>query len=272
MPQFMTFNSACSFTCLAVLLENIGINTTDEEIIRKLKLPFLFHYSDHRYLCGTMLQGKELFDAYLNQFSYIFNEVKILKQNVPSMLIDNLSNNALSMLGIIENESKHSMVAISYNHDNEIFNFIDPSTDKSSEYHVKAFTYDELLNNLDSTVYIGWISPNITAKQQTLDRSNYSPLDSLDKYIEEVTDWMNQSHDFKSKKAAKEHLFKPILSEARIMMDVAGYADIAIRITDLTLKFRNWYHSKLNTLDNSFISEYLLLLNDYRSIVDSNYI
>ena len=62
--KYMSFNSSCSYCCLANLLEGYGVDREDRELALDMDLPWLFSYDPEgrTFLAGAMLQGKAWFD------------------------------------------------------------------------------------------------------------------------------------------------------------------------------------------------------------------
>ncbi len=63
-PKYMHFNSSCSYTALAMLLSDKGIDTEDTDIALEIGLPWMFDREEGYYLAGPMLQGAKWFDLF----------------------------------------------------------------------------------------------------------------------------------------------------------------------------------------------------------------
>ena len=104
----MSFNSSCSYCCLANLLESYGIDKEDRDIALESGLPYLFSYdeSEHSYLAGAMLQGNFWFNRYLNSIGFTFSEELLPKETVTAFLDTHIP----CMIGLKSQFGRHAMI------------------------------------------------------------------------------------------------------------------------------------------------------------------
>ena len=107
--KYMTFNSSCSYTGVANMLEQYGVDTTDCSIAMSMKLPYLFSCKDGVYMAGPMLQSAEWFNLFLHPIGFEMIEKEIPAAQVPGYL----KQQKTAMLGLqVGENNKHTVVYI----------------------------------------------------------------------------------------------------------------------------------------------------------------
>ncbi len=119
--KYMHFNSSCSYTALAMLLEEKGISTEDTDIALEIGLPWFFDKKEDCFLAGPNLQGAEWFDIYLNPRGLRMFEENIDREDIP----DHLTDHGKCMLGIRLPEGKGRHAVVFYKYDGS-YHFYNP--------------------------------------------------------------------------------------------------------------------------------------------------
>lgn len=219
--KYMHFNSSCSYTALAILLEDKGIETEDVDISIEIGLPWIFAEKDGIFLSGPMLQGKEWFDLYLNPKGLCLNEDHIKKENIPSYL----KAHGKCMLGVYVqgNGGKHAVVFHKYDGQYHFYNPIKDGSDAPTEI---VFNETQLLQALDDIT--------IVASILECPKSNYDKRKILDqstlvlrKLYSEIEKFSKRPHSDEEYKEAMDVIFRAILLDGITMLEISGQNKLA---------------------------------------------
>lgn len=215
--KYMTFNSSCSYCCLANQLEGCGIDVEDREIALKMGLPWLLSYDEgeRTYLAGAMLQGKYWFDRYLNSIGFEFVEEFVPKFNAS----DFAANYAPCMMGLKTEFGKHAMICTGQ--ENGKYRFLNPHRMDDGQPDELLLTGDELMQALSEVNAIGRIVRTETIK--TMDGSDFeNSLICLHHYGEDLHRFFSAHRTNGEIMAAMNTLLRPFAVDGLAMMELAG--------------------------------------------------
>lgn len=210
--KYMTFNSSCSYCCLANLLERYGISREDRELALDMGLPRLFaRREDGTYLAGAMLQGKPWFDRALSPLGFRFEEELLSRPEVP----ERLEALGSAMVGMAVGQGKHAVVFLGK--EGERYRFLNPHRRDDGQADELLLTKDELLERLDEENAVGRIVPG----ERSLPEDWDSPT-ALKDYCRDMTDFCGAFRTKEAIFARVNTLFRPFAVDLLAMMELAG--------------------------------------------------
>lgn len=219
--KYMTFNSSCSYTGIANMLEQYGVNTTDREIALGMKLPYLFVYDDGAYVSGPMLQKAEWFDIYLNSIGFQLIEKKISADKVA----DYLKEQKTAMLGIkMGNAGKHAIVYIGMEADELIF--INNKWENEEVPSEIKFSEEELREKIDAEVVVAILQTIKATKVCMTDKLEES-LVVLQANVLEIIELCNKEVTVKYLQSKLNTLFRPLFLDGITMLNLIGETEFA---------------------------------------------
>ncbi|AUD65639.1 hypothetical protein BK011_08015 [Tenericutes bacterium MZ-XQ] len=233
--KYMSFNRSCSFTCLAYMIGEYGLNYTDKDIAIEMKLAYLF-YNDSKnneYLSGAMLQGKRWFDLFLNRHSFEFIEDEYKKTAALSFI---KNSNRKLMVGINLKTGKHAMVYCPS--ETQLFRFFNPHYENDGAADFFVYSDKELIDLLDDEVTIGYINhnPRITGPELELyDHSN----GYLDRYVVDIIEFCSIEHTLDEIRKVKESLFAGLLLSPIPLLEFEGETELVGCLRKLQTDFIN---------------------------------
>ena len=232
--KHMTFNASCAFAGIANMLEAFDINKEDHEIALGMKLPYLFRYDDvsKTYQTGISLQGKELFNLYLNTLGIDFEEVFIPKHEVFRML-DTMDR--ATMIGILlESGQKHAVIFTQRRNDQYVF--LNNRRQDSNEPEEYVYNQTELSDKLEERTAVGWLEPCLR-KETDFDLHLNESLAVLLRYKDEIQNFCSILQPFEEIKSARDRLFRPLLLDGLTMMQLIGNEKMYLLQKDIQTKY-----------------------------------
>ena len=205
--KYISFNRSCSYTCLAYMIGDYGLNYTDKDIALEMKLAYLFYHDskNNEYLSGAMLQGKRWFDLFLNRHSFEFFEDKYKKIDALSVI---MNSNRKLMVGINLKTGKHAMVYCPS--ETQLFRFFNPHYENDGAADFFVYSEQELLDLLDDEVTIGYINHNPIITVPELELYGHSK-GYLDKYAVDIIKFCSVEHTLDEILEVKESMFAGLL-------------------------------------------------------------
>lgn len=205
--KYMSFNRSCSYTCLAYVVEDYGLEYSDMEIAVEMKLAYLFYYDseNNEYLSGAMLQGKRWFNLFLNRHSLEFKENSYSKNEAINYI--NASTRKL-MIGLNLKTGKHAMVYCPSN--TKKYKFFNPHYEKDGSADFFVLSVTELPDLLDDVVTVGYINHDPNIEPPELEPYEYSS-GYLDKYLVDIIDFCSVEHTLAEILEVMESLFAGLL-------------------------------------------------------------
>ncbi len=203
----MSFNRACSYTCLAYMIEDFALDYSDSDIVIEMKLAYLF-FNDSKsnyYYSGAMLQGKKWFDLFLNRHHLDFRENIIQKEDIIKYIRD--SSKKL-MIGLNLDLGKHAMVYCPTL--TEVYRFMNPHYKDDGESDYIVYTEKQLLEKLDDEVSVGYViyDTNIQGSDEHI---YYESKYYLGKYIADFVEFCETERTMDEINNRREGLFSPLL-------------------------------------------------------------
>ncbi len=229
--KYMTFNSSCSYTGVANMLAQYGVDTDDRTIAREMKLPLLFYKEDGAYLAGPMLQSAEWFDLYLNSIGYRIVERWSEREDVPEIL----ERAKTVMLGLrLSSKGKHAVVYRGM--DDDRFVFLNNKWKHTDEPERLAFTRAELLERLDERCVMAELQP------AEIRKADFEPLFKqsvriLEELKQDLRDFCGRQHTQQEIRAQMDPLFRAILLDAVTMLELSEKNDLADKLRGVQRAF-----------------------------------
>ena len=223
----MHFNSSCSYTALAMLLEDRGIDTEDTEIVLEEGLPWIFAEEDDCFCTGAMLQGKEWFDIFLNPRGLTLVEQFIEKAQLPGYL----KEHGMCMLGLKlpGNNGKHAVVFTEYNGS---YRFYNPDREGSKQNVEIILTEDELLQAADDSTAVGYLKEHEVITHPLNDLLKES-ISALHKNYNAIEEFSLSTHTGNEYREAMDKLFRALLLDGITMLDLIGESGLAQEFKDV---------------------------------------
>lgn len=215
--KYMTFNSSCSYCCLANLLESHEIHKEDREIALEMGLPYLFSYdeTDNAYQAGAMLQGEYWFNRYLNGIGFRFFEDMASKTDAA----DRLKNHTFCMIGLKTEFGKHAMIYMGQQSGN--YRFLNPHRENDGQPDEVFLTEEELLDALSECNAVGHIEH--TGTQIPMGAADYdNSLRCLSRYREELHQFCGAYRTGGEIMSRVNTLFRPFAVDGLAMMELVG--------------------------------------------------
>lgn len=226
----MTFNSSCSLAGIANMLEPFGIKKEDHEIALGMKLPYLFEYDNINmtYKTGISLQGKNLFNKYLNTLGICFEEILCTKQEALQALE---TAGKPAMLGILlETDRKHAVIFTGQRGNKYVF--LNNRHENSCEPAEYLFDKDELAHRLQETVAIGLLAP-CTPKTADFNPELNNSLLVLSQYSNDLREFCEAEQSVETLQASMDRLFRPLLLDGLTMMQLIKNEKLSRLLKDL---------------------------------------
>ena len=244
----MHFNSSCSYTALAVLLTDKGIDTEDTEIALRIGLPWLFTRDGDSFLAGPMLQGSEWFDIYLNPLGLCMTEEFTEKTSLP----DHLRSHGLCMLGIRlpGGIGKHAVVFTGYD---GVFHFYNPPREGSKQPPEISMTEEELLSSIDDITVTGSLGKHPAAVRDLTSALENSVAVLRENYLA-IERFGSIPHSETEYKNAMDTLFRSVLLDGISMLELAGETDLADAFRQIQKDFLTFMKSPKTGLLSESIS------------------
>lgn len=229
--KYMTFNSSCSYTGVANMLEQLGFDTEDRTIALEMKLPCLFAHEDGTYLAGPMLQTAEWFNLYLHPIGYHMEETDLATQEVTAYL----QNHSPAMLGLkTDNQSKHAVVYTG-TEDGKL-RFLNSKWQQALDPERFSLTEAELSHRLDRRAVVATLYPIEPKPTDLRKRMAESPA-IIQQNLEEIRAVSREEHTIAFLMAKLNPLFRPLLLDTITMLTLLGESDLAQKFTLLQRDF-----------------------------------
>ena len=255
--KYMHFNSSCSYTALAMLLEEKGIETEDTEIALEMGLPWLFAKEGDEYLAGPMLQGAKWFDLYLNPKGFCLQEEPIEKSHLPEYL----KNHKPCMLGIKRTEitGKHAVVFHEYN---ERYHFSNPTKEGSGRPTEIVLSEEELLDSIEDTVMVGHLKEQ-EPQSVNLNKLREESTQVIRDNMSEIETFCTITHKPQEYDEALNKLFRALLLDGITMLELAGESALAEEFKSIQKDFMEFMRGERTGLLADTIS-----LNKLRKLAE----
>ena len=246
--KYMHFNSSCSYTALAMLLEGKGIDTEDTDIVLEIGLPWIFDKKDDCFLAGPNLQGAEWFDIYLNPRGLRIIEEYVNKKNISDYLI----KHGNCMLGIKLPEGKGKHAVVFYRYDGS-YHFYNPVRDGSEESTEIIFSKEELLLATEQETMVGTVveCPRAEFDMQSVFKKSVSVLKENLKTIEVFCQAFHEPDEYK---AAMDSIFRSILLDGISMLVIAGEKELAENFRKLQKEYLQFFRGDKKGILADYIS------------------
>ena len=220
--KYMTFNRSCSYTGLANMLEQFGINIEDREIIMQAAIPYCFYYDGQEYFAGSMLQGKYWFDLFLKPKGLAIEEYRFSKHE----LIDFLETNVNVMMGIKtirRTESKHSVIYKGFEQGKYKFLNMRHETEQAPDFYI--FTQQELMKVCHNEIYCSKIVPADDKVSVDISLASQS-YKNYELYYNEMKIFLSKTPKINDLSSMKNRLFTPLMLDILSMLQIAGETEI----------------------------------------------
>ncbi|MCL2065376.1 MAG: hypothetical protein FWG98_13540 [Candidatus Cloacimonetes bacterium] len=268
--KYMTFNRSCSYTGLANMLEQFGINITDREIIIQAAIPYCFYYDGEEYFAGSMLQSKYWFDLFLKPKGFEIEEYRFSKLELIGFLEPNV-NVMMGIKTIHRTESKHAVIYKGFEQGKYKFLNMRHETEQVPDFD--ALTQQELMEACHDETFCSIIVPadDKVSIDMSLASQSYK---NYEIYYNEMKVFLSKTPTFNDLSSMKHRLFTPLMLDILSMLQIADETEIydvlyALRVdymdmlkkenTDGLTKFRD---SILECM--SKIGDFILERNHYK--------
>ena len=220
--KYMTFNSSCSYCCLADLLELYGVDREDRQLALDMDLPWLFACDEGEgaFLAGAMLQGQRWFDRCLGPLGFAFEEEWVDKGDVPAYL----EAHAPCMVGIRTATWKHAVVCTG-REEGQLY-FLNPHRPGDGELDTFCLTDEELIAALEERNAVGRLRR--IGSPRPAGRADLSAsLDCLERYRRALVDFCGRERTGQEIRDSADGLFRPLAVDGLAMMELAGERELA---------------------------------------------
>ena len=214
--KYMTFNSSCSYCCLANLLERCGVHREDRELALDMDLPWLFAQEDGTYLAGAMLQGKPWFDRALSPLGFRFEEILLSRGEVP----ERLTALGSAMVGLAVGQGKHAVIF--RGKEGETYRFLNPHRRDDGGEDELLLTEGELLERLGEENAVGYIVPGEKSAPEGWDSCPH-----LEAYRRDLAAFCGEPRTKEEILSQVNSLFRPFAVDLLAMMELAGERALA---------------------------------------------
>ena len=220
-PKYMNFNSSCSYTALAMLLSDKGIDTEDTEIALEIGLPWMFEKEDGYFLAGAMLQGAKWFDLFLNPRGLCLAEEVVEKDR----LAEYLRSGGACMLGIKlpGNSGKHAVVFSGYDGK---YHFLNPKHEKTEQPAELTMTEEELLTSVAEYIMVGTLREHVPEKPDMCGLFANS-IKVLRENCAEIEEFAGNIHTDEEYSEARDRLFRALLVDGISMLELVNEFELA---------------------------------------------
>ena len=223
----MHFNSSCSFTALAMLLEEKGIDTEDTEIALEMGLPWLFAEKEGAFLSGPMLQGNEWFKIFLYPRGYRLCEEDVAREDLPEYL----RIRKMSMLGMkVPGENgKHAVVFAGFDGS---YSFLNPTHEGSGRETEFSLSEEELVAAVPERIMVGHLEDR---EKEFVDTKSLmeASVTAIRRNVTAITEFAGKPHSGEEYKEAMDTLFRAILLDGITMLELAGETALAGEFKEL---------------------------------------
>ncbi|MDE6408600.1 MAG: hypothetical protein K2K50_08380, partial [Anaeroplasmataceae bacterium] len=175
--KYMSFNSSCTLTAVANMLELLDINdVTDRELAKRLNLPYIFRYKENQFCAGAMNQNASIYNYYLKEMGFEFVEEELDVIN----LLPYLKLHPISMLGIKSESGKHAVVFLKQEADELVF--LNPHYENDGKEDFLQIKTNQLSKLLEKKIMVGRIQKCHSQKMKV---DFEASLEGLDIYLKE---------------------------------------------------------------------------------------
>lgn len=230
----MHFNSSCSYTALAMLLEDRGIDTEDTEIVLEEGLPWIFAEEDDCFCTGAMLQGKKWFDLYLNPRGLTMVEQFIEKAQLPEYL--KAHNMCMLGLKLPGNAGKHAVVFTEYSGSHHFYNPVREGSTQNSEMYLDE---DELLKAVDSGTAVGYLAECEVTTHPLYELMEKS-ISVLYRNYNAIKEFSLTTHTENEYREAMDKLFRALLLDGITMLDLIGESELVQRFREIQRNYMDF--------------------------------
>lgn len=256
--KYMTFNSSCSYTGVANMLEQYGVDTTDCSIAMSMKLPYLFSCKDGVYMAGPMLQSAEWFNLFLHPIGFEMIEKEIPAAQVPGYL----KQQKTAMLGLqVGENNKHAVVYIG-TQDSKLI-FLNNKWEHDPAPAQLTLTEAELLSRIGSSAMVAALV-QIDPKPGNLHRYMDESIPTIQKNFAEIKDVCSTPKAVGELRSMLNTLFRPLLLDGITMLGLAGETELANQFSRIQALFLNALRQEPST--TVVLGEYLPIADLARAV------
>lgn len=210
--KYMTFNSSCSLTAIANILELMNIeNISDRELALKCNLPYLFLQEKNHFTAGALNQNANVYNFYLKQIGYEFVEDK-KNQNE---FIPFLNSHRPCIIGIKNKKGKHAVVYLGAK--DNLLQFLNPHYETDDEKDFILLEGEELKSLVDQEIIIGYLKKCAT---KNIEFPYDESLSTLEKYKIEIDKFCNGVRSKKEVLDIRDALFRCFAIDLIPMMEL----------------------------------------------------
>lgn len=267
--KYQNFNRSCSYTGLANMLVEHGIDTEDKEIILEANIPYIFRYSNEqqKYLAGPMLQSKKWFDYYLNNYGLEYCEGYFSGDDAIAFF-DAINHSC--MVGLkMGNSSKHAVIFQGKDNNKYRFLNIKPISSQAPDFYL--FSKNALDNLLENESVVGWIKRipkkiDVNTLQEII-----LTTEIIRNYKEKIFSFISSEKSIADLKDSKVNIFEALLLDLVSMLEIIAQNNLAERIIEIRKQYQNAMemNKRLRLSDYLPVKELDLVFNDYMDIVEN---
>ncbi|KFZ26532.1 MAG: hypothetical protein KQ78_01235 [Candidatus Izimaplasma bacterium HR2] len=257
--KYMSFNNSCFFAAISNLLEEIGVDISDEDIVRESLTPYLFNYDKktNQFSSGYQIQNLDVINEYLKKYIVKLNEEKFEEGSMIERkreLIKSLTqtdNHKIVSLKMTSNELEWHATIFTGKVENR-YRFVNMRKSDVDIINIELI-HDELLIRLADTVQFAEVerikSFKVFDKQELLANS-YETLCLLE---DKVLEFTRSLQSYGKRVQFRDLLFRPLL---------LNYVDIsrivkAEQLNNYLLKLQSQYISTFKYKGDLVLSEYM---------------
>lgn len=257
--KFMTFNSSCTYCCLANMLLDFNIDIEDYQIVIGIGLPYIIMYDDKSmsFLCGSSLQDKNIFNLYLEPKGLLFiDELLERKKAMQKMK----TSKKKYIIGLNNGKQKHAHVFLRYDGSN--FLFLNPHRINDGETDYLILNEHQLSKMLDDELFIGHIVKTSIKKERDyfLHRNSINVLDSYKIKIQQFSFKKQSIEDIKNN---REPLLRAFAIDLLSMMEIIEDDELLILLKQFQKDCLALFKVNENTIPSEIID-----LNNFFLIID----
>lgn len=250
--KYQNLNRSCSYSAIANLMLDFSIDTEDYEILKSIKIPYIFNYLDKedKFIAGPMLQGKKWFDYYLISYGLEFKEIEVQKNKALECF--NANPNRF-MVGLnMGNIGKHAVIFEGRQENN--YQFLNIKREDSCEPDYYLFDSIELFNKLDDCFLVGWIEE--TNKSIALNNKHElkKSVEHIKLYKKAVVDFCSENRNSIELADAKSNLFEAFFLDVFSMMKIINELNLVKKIECIR---RDYINAMSTNPEHLILSDYL---------------
>ena len=231
----MTFNNACFFTAIAILLEDYDVYIEDKDIIKDSLIPYIFTEKDKLFESGYQIQDIDIINDYLKR--YILKLEEVTFSNKEQLLKELINSKTKKIVPLLINNTVHSCVYLKYT--NDLYYFLNMRrTTKEQETFI--FTRDELLDRLSSNKRFAFLKRINTFETMNKNKIISTSLAVFNEYHNTILANMKLSLSYQERLQQRDTLYRALLLN---YIDMASILNKEKLHHDLTILQQEYLHS-----------------------------